>query len=294
MNSDTFFTIGSTHNICQDYAHAGNSYKGGFARDSDFKYAIVSDGCSSVPDADFGARLLTKAAAMNMHHFHGDLENFARIATNNAATFCRALALVPESLCATLLIAAVTQETVEEELEDKINYTFKTLVAGDGAVISKKDNIITLTEYVFPSGAPYYLKYELDRDVKKGYFGQFGKMAEIYTCQISADTGELLNSGSSKQNISEKFYFEQTLKNCDFVAVASDGLSSFLHHEKGATGIQNIKIDPQKIVKELLEFKGYQGEFVKRRCGRILKKWREANGWHNYDDFGIGVVTSHE
>lgn len=290
MNSDTFFTIGSTHNICQDYAIDGDSYKGGLAKDADFKYAIVSDGCSSVPDADFGARLLSKAAAMNMHHFHGDLENFARIAAINAATFCRALALAPDSLCATLLVATVSQETVEE----KTNYKFKTLMVGDGAVISKKDNVITLTEYVFPSGAPYYLKYELDRDVKKGYFGQFGKMAEIYICQISADTGELLNSSSSKQNISDQFYFEHNLENCDFVAVASDGLSSFLHHEKGTTGIQNIKVDPQKIVKELLEFKGYQGEFVKRRCGRVLKKWHEINGWHNYDDFGIGVVTSHE
>src|SRR5215203_2249321 len=49
MNTDCFFNIGATHSVCQDYVVAS-------------PYLILSDGCSSSPDTDIGARLLVKAA----------------------------------------------------------------------------------------------------------------------------------------------------------------------------------------------------------------------------------------
>ena len=60
MNKDSFFKIGSTHNICQDYAISG--------RDEHYKvdYAIISDGCSGAEDTDIGSRLVSLIAKQNI------------------------------------------------------------------------------------------------------------------------------------------------------------------------------------------------------------------------------------
>ncbi|HYO91642.1 MAG TPA: hypothetical protein VEQ40_08400, partial [Pyrinomonadaceae bacterium] len=65
MNADSAFLIGATHAVCQDYAVAGNGTPDERAAVSNLQanpYVILSDGCSSSPDTDIGARLLVKAA----------------------------------------------------------------------------------------------------------------------------------------------------------------------------------------------------------------------------------------
>jgi hypothetical protein len=54
MKADSYFEIGSTHQVCQDYALA-------YASD-DFAYAIMSDGCTSSLNTDIGARLVSVIA----------------------------------------------------------------------------------------------------------------------------------------------------------------------------------------------------------------------------------------
>lgn len=55
MNSDCYFEIGHSHTICQDYALTGKI-------NDVLSYAIISDGCSSSPLVDVGARLLAHSA----------------------------------------------------------------------------------------------------------------------------------------------------------------------------------------------------------------------------------------
>ena len=55
VQCDAFFAIGSTHDICQDYALALNI--------SNRSLLIVSDGCSASPSTDIGARILSRCAA---------------------------------------------------------------------------------------------------------------------------------------------------------------------------------------------------------------------------------------
>src|ERR1043166_7427722 len=66
VNADSVFRIGSTHAVCQDYAVAGDCTAAISRADGACAprgpYAILSDGCSSSPDTDTGARLLVKAA----------------------------------------------------------------------------------------------------------------------------------------------------------------------------------------------------------------------------------------
>ena len=57
--ADAHFSIGKTHRVCEDYARAGLLPDGR-------AFAIVSDGCSSSPDTDFGSRLMTIAAQERM------------------------------------------------------------------------------------------------------------------------------------------------------------------------------------------------------------------------------------
>ena len=57
MNADHYYTIGNSHSVCQDYAISGLVENGA--------YAILSDGCSSSPDVDVGARMLSLSAKEN-------------------------------------------------------------------------------------------------------------------------------------------------------------------------------------------------------------------------------------
>src|ERR1043166_8156900 len=94
MNADATINIGSTHAICQDYAIARG------------RYVVLSDGCSSSPDTDIGARLLVKAldqslsTATNIEELH---KESARIALGWASM----LGLPAQSVDATLLSAHV-------------------------------------------------------------------------------------------------------------------------------------------------------------------------------------------
>ena len=60
MNADSVFNIGATHAVCQDYVIA-RSGETTFGSPNAGPYIILSDGCSSSPDTDMGARLLVKA-----------------------------------------------------------------------------------------------------------------------------------------------------------------------------------------------------------------------------------------
>ena len=62
MNSDSYFEIGSTHLVCQDYALSG-SFK-------DMHYGIVSDGCSSAEHSEIGAQILCHVARYNIQLYY--------------------------------------------------------------------------------------------------------------------------------------------------------------------------------------------------------------------------------
>ena len=56
MISDSYFEIGNTHMVCQDYALNGSS------PDNRLHYSIVSDGCSSSKHSEIGAQILCHVA----------------------------------------------------------------------------------------------------------------------------------------------------------------------------------------------------------------------------------------
>jgi hypothetical protein len=289
MNADSYFWIGSTHDVCQDYAMAGK-WKDGEA------YAIVSDGCSSSPRTDWGARLMVDAAEFWLNHYDpmGTSESFAFEVALQARSHAGALRLPTESLDATLLVA--TSRLVR--------------CFGDGSVaVLYPDGRIDLTTITYPSGAPLYLSYLFERDRYRGYRDAYGTERRIISASISPDG--LVHGSSADQDFSEAIVWERTsgghqlhfvgkgekafgVEVCvpnDAVAVAvmTDGVSSFVEEVDSETSRVEQPIQTALVVQKLLAFKGYNGVFAKRRARRFIKDCRDLK-WQNVDDVSLGVI----
>lgn len=280
FNTDSYFTIGSTHKVCQDYVLHSNSEK---------PYVILSDGCSSAVDSDFGSRILCKSLQSLIYNETYDINSLLDSVIRNAHTFSRTMALADDSLCATLIFSKVENEV------------FKVYAVGDCVIAAKnKNGQITIIEYEFTSGAPYYLRYELGNK-KEEYFKLFGN--EIY--RKSYTIGEYKNVINkipgliSEQEITkiefDKIYFEEIfpISDWEWVAVMSDGAKSFQQIVSTNTTKTNQIVSPLDSLGELLAFKGVFGEFVQRRSQKAFKQFKEKN-IHNYDDFSIGVIATKE
>ena len=279
VNTDTFFRIGSSHDVCQDYALHNQ-----FA-------AIVSDGCSSSPDTDFGARLLVKAKEM---HFYADNKEVYVHALRAAEV----IGLHNESLNATLLSVDY----------DPVARMFQAEISGDGVVVARRirhENCLDEKGYSLPipyadvvsvefkSGAPYYLRYQTSERMKENYIKEFGQTFQVRTFEwetgvakshISPDAyvcGYGLDKSPYRLAFNSDYY--------DLVAVMTDGAHSFVQKVESGTSITTKPIPVQEILPELFGFKNYNGAFVKRRCAKALKDLA-AKGITHYDDFSMGVV----
>jgi hypothetical protein len=280
MPTDSFFTQGSSHKICQDYAIHINDC------------VIVSDGCSSAEDTDFGARLLARAALQTVKQgVILGIDAFYHRVLATAVGYCQSLGLDRDCLFATLLIAQRTREDGLEGVAVSIN--------GDGAVVVKrKSGLIEVTQYEFPFEAPFYLRYHLDK-MWKHYKEQVATGYTVQTYQIEGN--EIKNFQTFQCPV--KFdqlgmgyhYYHLTKENdpIETVAIMSDGVSKFLRPQVTTTQRQMVGIDTAAIISPLMEFKGFQGEFVQRRCKMAFRAF-DKNQWKPFDDFSIGVIAVEE
>jgi hypothetical protein len=273
---DSFFTIGSSHYVCQDYMLSGflNENQG---------YVILCDGCSTAIDSDFGARLLAKAAEMVLKHegVSPDQENFGSKVIEKAFDAACYLNIPKESLAATLLIAVQDTESV------------KTYLAGDG-VIAAKTRTGDIVVYIYDSdnNAPYYLKYLIDPSSRQDYFDLFGKTLNCKEYLIDKNfNAKMLGKTSMPCEVPARIEFRND--DFEFVAIMSDGSLSFLANVETETSKTNKIIDINLILKELFSFKNFTKGFVKRRCQMAWKKFH-SQGWYNFDDFSIGVIKTPE
>lgn len=271
-NADSFFAIGSTHEICQDYVISN----------PDKLYTILADGCSTAKDTDIGARLLVKTEEQNLDKgcpmCGADYKKIIFQAEANA----KVLGLDKNCLHATLLTLRLSEDG-----------DFLPFVYGDGVIVARKriSNLGTpqlrIMNLEYPSGAPYYLRYELDNS-KTQWEKIFG------SSYFQSHT--FLDIESNRTVLGEKIQLEENswegiyeLSEYDMVAVLSDGIHSFFKKEKTDTSIKTTPINYIEVIQELFKFKSMNGQFVKRRCKRFFKECKEK-GWEHYDDFSIGVI----
>lgn len=285
MNADVFFSIGSTHHVCQDYAIAKNTEK---------PYVILSDGCSSAPDTDFGSRLIAKAAEP---HVFKETSLLCKETLSDVLTFAKAMKLNESSLLATLLVL--------KSEEDR----FESLCVGDGAIVGFGKDGLVIIEYAYKSGAPYYLAYERPATpfIANGkqvapssevdaYFAEFGGNFTKTTTLVKPDGSvkcvKVENQiGRSLPYTSPYFVDKWPYDAYSMVAVMSDGVQSFVEVTKTpTTGIETHSIPAVQVLQELMAFKNTTGKFVLRRCQKAFKTFKDKN-WQHMDDVSVGAIT---
>lgn len=250
MHIDTFLAKGSTHPICQDYISANE------------KVIALSDGCSSSPNTDIGARLLILNALQEPPEM---FNNNAII--NKAEIIRQALEVNQTCLDATL----VTMQIKEDHA--RIN------IFGDGnLILVKEDGSWDWVNINFLSGAPYYLSYLLDDTRKACYLEAF---PENFVITSITSKGEV-NSIESKIVIPSLFAIIKW-EDVKYIIITSDGLTSFINKKT------REPVDTTKVITDILDFRVDTGEFLKRRMNRLLKDY-EREDIILMDDLSAGIL----
>lgn len=271
MCADIFYTIGATHQVCQDFALTDGK-----------SYVIVSDGCSSAKDSDWGSRLLAKAMEASFKTMQGlNLGKMPELLINDAirlaASYADMLKLNKDCLAATLLAAY--------KVEDGIH----AFISGDGSIVAKFGDNLQVIDHEYESGAPYYLYYTLGEDLKVSYDQAFGN-GSLYmeTSYVSGGKKTVLVDMLGKSNaVLSHYFFPKEEFSC--VGIITDGLKSFVKQVKRHTSITNESVPFESFIGDFFSFKTHEGQYVHRRCQRVFREFRNQEIKHN-DDFAIGVI----
>ena len=274
MNADSHYVIGASHTVCEDYARARTRIDPYAAElpTIEYTYALVSDGCSSSPDTDVGARLLTFAAEdLIARQLSTEDHLDGQFLALNAWAHLRGLSALEENVLDATLLAIVVKR-------DKIFIS----AHGDGVVMLRhRSGEIEVHEIVYMDGAPGYPSYHLNPDRKQQYLDYCpGWETEIHAIPAT----ERYTTTPLRPPL---FPFTMTLdaEDYDLVAIMSDGVGSFT--QPGTHGAEEVPITD--VLEELLKFKLFKGAFVKRRLRKFLKdaeKW----GWVHDDDISMAAV----
>jgi hypothetical protein len=278
--ADSCFFQGASHAVCEDYARSGITPDGR-------PYAIVSDGCSSSTDTDFGARFLARAAELRI--LDSPSVFTAESVAWQARSMCLAAGLHPKCLDATLLWI------------EKVPNGLRAVMNGDGIIGAKprdgKDLVLWKVEYTFDNptatervGAPAYPSYHLEANRKKDYHKQTRRGTRQIQC--NAEKGypdpniclqRLLDGFDPYSKIFSEDYYE-------FVFIATDGGGSFQQKEDAhlPSSVAHDIVIPCMLEKVAA---GREGSLT-RRCNRFLKHEAPILGWFHYDDFAIGGIWS--
>lgn len=248
MNADATINIGSTHSICQDYVIARNDY------------VILSDGCSSSPDTDIGARLLVRALDQLLKN-PTDIEELHKEAARIALDWANLIALSPQSVDATLMSIHVTGNELT------------IACSGDGVIILESHaGVLDVYSISSPSGYPFYPSYVHQPD----------RLSELVSNNRHTKTIKDFRSNTITTSDSLTITFKLNAADYKYAAIASDGMNSFY-----SKGVGPICLP--EVLKEFWSFKNSHGAFVERRMKRFRKD-THANGWQQADDLAIGVI----
>jgi hypothetical protein len=188
MNTDASINLGATHSLCHDYV---------IARDD---YVILSDGCSSSPDTDIGARLLVKALAQSLRKPTG-IEELHKGAAKTALNWANTIGLPPESVDATLMSIHVNGDELV------------IACSGDGVImLESRAGILDVHTISSPSGYPFY----------PSYLHQPDRLAVL-----------VHNDRCTKT-------FKFNVADYKYAAIASDGMTSFYSKGVGSLSLPDV------------------------------------------------------
>lgn len=224
-----------------------------YVASSDWQKAVaLSDGCSSSRNTDIGARLVC----------HSMLQGYGvDWSMNSVANMVSTLGIHASALDCTLLYMV--------SMNDKI----RVQMYGDGNIITvDNDDNLEVINIHFSQEAPYYPIIRKNEYLKQRF------VALNQDCNETTETESYVTHRKiDYENI--VYYFDKGMYKS--IMVTSDGLGSFIRN-----GIDKVSI--MDVARELVKIKIPGGEFIKRRCTTMLRKYAEQ-GIYPYDDFSVGA-----
>ena len=278
MNSNCAFYIGTTHEVCQDYALANNGS------------IVVSDGCSGSINSDIGSRILSITAMNKIAEIDSLKEFEEKECILLARPSVKMLNISNECLDATLL--AVSKK--DNELE--------AMCCGDGTItIKTKDGILYVIDCVYTDSYPFYMNYLCSRDKRYENWIQLYNKREI-TISLIGNRGEVselaqkhidtfrINDFCVLRKLDHKILLEiADIESIEHISIMSDGIHSFYETVITETSKYNKSISYLEVLKELLAFKNYNKTFVQRRINKFRKDCIKKN-WANADDVSLASI----
>jgi hypothetical protein len=284
VNADSAFLIGAAHAVCQDYAVAGSGLTAGRAADpgpSAAPYLILSDGCSSSPDTDVGARLLVKAAEQTFlapcKPSAGELAEAHREAARRALTWAEMAGLRPQAVDATLLTAHLRGEELIVGC------------SGDGVLaLQTRAGAVDVYSVSYASGYPRYPSYAHQPERLRALEdeGRGGKEVRRFRAASLAEPLRL-EGATASDSPTEVFVVKALDYKC--AALLSDGVHSFLAPGETETGRRFEAVPLGEALSQLIAFKTVKGAFVGRRLKRFARDCL-ARGWRHTDDLAVAAL----
>jgi hypothetical protein len=267
MNSNSYFEIGNSHQICQDYALSGNF--------KEMHYGIVSDGCSTAEYSEIGSQILCHVAQYHVQLYYNlflkdcDLKTIGALLANSifrrADELRKLYPIAKSSLQATLLIAVAIGQKV---------WTF---CWGDGYIIYNS-KVSTWLVIDYPkTNAPFYLSTD-----RQSYATEFGEGSIVrQTCF----TGTMENPHIKTEDFifDVPYYSSEILDPGDTVTITTDGLGQYLDRDRKA--ITDLTIIPL-----VIDYPSVTGNFVERTMN-FLKKDLIRKDWVHADDVGVATIV---
>ena len=270
LNADQHFLKGRSHHVCEDYA-LSQVFE---YRSKQYAIAIVSDGCSSSDNTDFGSRILSTEYLNNvksgMYYFVNNSHDvnpyqiFKANTITSASKIVSLMGLNRHVLDATVISALTDGETIW------LNFY------GDGVIrITYEDETFVEYSCEFESNAPYYMSYYLDPVRNENYLKEFSRNIVISKSNNSG-VYEVLNSTVLDLNQSFIISAEKRIKS---ISVSSDGIDTFVKDQRNPINMKN----------KFNEFKNFTGEFVKRRLSAIDRECK-VNNINYMDDISLAAI----
>lgn len=262
MQLDSFFTIGKSHKVCEDYALTNPQCYNLFA---------ISDGCSSSKNTDFGSRILLKSLESGLTHF--PQAPIPEMVWSKSLNILAALDMDITCLDATIIAAHMKPDGM-------INLQW----FGDGCIVYHyKNGWFDIVDIEYDKNAPYYLSYFFNAQHKE----TFKNLKQIKTMKrICCDDKGAITNTIEVPSLDE--YQEYTLdpKGYQSISLFSDGVKTLMSNDP-----TKPKIPLNQVIKELTTFPITNGEFVKRRCLTFLKKYKD---YYFHDDFSMATCYMDE
>ena len=277
MNADSVFKIGATHAVCQDYVIAGNEGTNSSSANAG-SYVILSDGCSSSPNSDIGARLLVKAMDQALSgNATREVEELHRGSALTALDWAELIGVPSEAVDATLMTAHVCGDEL--------------IVAcsGDGVIVLESNaGVLDVYAISSPSGYPFYPAYVHQPERLAEMIGNRRCVKDLkHFRRESPGAPFQLREVTTSESLTE--VFRLNVFDYKYVAVTSDGLDSFFRTQPTPAGNRLESICLSDVLNQFWSFKNSHGAFVERRMKKF-KKDAEARSWDHADDLSIGVI----